>query len=510
MKGEYQLEINRNKKPSIFNTGFAGINLHVVIGLILMFGIGRLPAPEPMTQIGLALLGIFVGVVYLWATCDLGWPSLLAIAAISFYMHGLYEIPPGNHGIWKAVELSLGNWVVMYLFVVLLLLHALNASGFTNRLALWFLTQKFAQKSAWGFTFAFFHIVMLFALFIDVAAAQIFFFTLAYTIFQKLGYKKGDTYPLMMMIGITFICCLGFAMTPIGHALTIIGLGVYEGISGTPISYLQYMLVGIPTGLLAYAALLLFFRYGVKPDMSKFQNVNYGELMGERPGPMQLREKLIVFVFAIVVFFWILPGFVSMVAPGSALVAFLDEITGLIPAMAGVIALILIEVENKPLLNYHEGFKQMPWGVILLVSAAMLFGTVLTLDATGVSAFITAKLTPILQQEISPYALLAILLSVIILTTNILNHVPVIIMFAALSIPLAQTLGMNSQALATLSILSAQWGFALPAALAPIAFLYGNEFVVPSKVMKYGVFMIIVTFIATLAFAYPLSLLVFA
>jgi sodium-dependent dicarboxylate transporter 2/3/5 len=500
------MESGTSKKESFLKKDFYGINIHVIIGLALMFGIRFLPVPAPMSPVGLGLLGIFIGTIYLWATCSFAWPSILSLVAGSFYVNFIF--PPAGPGIWKTAAESWGNWVVLYIFAILLILHALNQSGFPNRLALWFLTRRFAQKSPWAFTYVFLSVVLLFTLFIDVTPAQIFFFSLAYTMFEKLGYKQGDKYPMMILIGITFICCLGFGMTPIGHTLVIIGMGVFAGASHTSIGILQYMLVGIPTGLAAYFLLLLFFRYGVKPDMSNFQNINYSELLGKRAGPMDLREKIIVALFVITVIIWIAPGFVSLIGPGSALDNYLSDITGIVPALVCVVALMLIKVENKPLLDVQEGFKAMPWGVMLLITSAMFFGTVLTQDATGISAFIAAKITSILQTGTST-TLMAILMAIIIVSTNILNHVPVIIMFAALSIPLSQTLDMNPQALGTLSIMAGHFGFVFPAALAPIAYLYGNEWANPPKIMKYGAVMVAFTFAATLLVGYPIAIAIF-
>lgn len=53
--------------------------VHSVIGLILMFGIPLIPPIEPITHIGMQIGGIFIGLVYLWSTVGLFWPSTLAL-----------------------------------------------------------------------------------------------------------------------------------------------------------------------------------------------------------------------------------------------------------------------------------------------------------------------------------------------------------------------------------------------------------------------------------------------
>lgn len=45
--------------------------VHVLITLLFMFGFGYLPAVEPITPLGMKMLGIFIGLVYAWSTTSL-------------------------------------------------------------------------------------------------------------------------------------------------------------------------------------------------------------------------------------------------------------------------------------------------------------------------------------------------------------------------------------------------------------------------------------------------------
>ena len=40
--------------------------LHAVVCLLIMFGFGQLPPVEPLTPLGMNLIGIFLGVLYGW------------------------------------------------------------------------------------------------------------------------------------------------------------------------------------------------------------------------------------------------------------------------------------------------------------------------------------------------------------------------------------------------------------------------------------------------------------
>ena len=57
--------------------------LHLAIGMCLMFIVPRLGPWEPITEVGMTVLGVFIGMVYLWSALDSIWPSLLGLLIIS-------------------------------------------------------------------------------------------------------------------------------------------------------------------------------------------------------------------------------------------------------------------------------------------------------------------------------------------------------------------------------------------------------------------------------------------
>jgi sodium-dependent dicarboxylate transporter 2/3/5 len=453
------------------------------------------------------LLGVFFGLIYFWAYGDMSWPSILGIVAISFHMNEIYP-PQGPHPlpqIFKAIEASVGNWVVAYLIASLLLTYTLNAAGIIKRLTLWFMTRDIVKRGPWAYTVALLSTLLFITLFVDHLVTLVFFLAIAYQMFEKLGYKKGDAYPLMLVIGLAFTSNMAFGMTPISHTIVLIGMDVYAHLTGVPISMLQYMIVGIPAGLVVFALMLLFFRYCVNPDVSNFQNIDYDKLLGERPGPMGLREKITAWVFGLVVLFWILPGFFDLFAPASPISKFLNDMTILVPTFIGVIVMCVIRIDGKPLLDYEAAFKTIPWGVTTLVAAAMLIGATLTEKTTGIADYVVSLIMPLLHLGLSPFVLIATLLTILIICVNFANHVPMTILILVVCIPMAATIGIDPLVLGILFILGAQFGFCVPSALASIALIYGDPWSIPRKVLFYGLAVMVFSIIGIVFIGYPLA-----
>jgi len=56
------------------------INVAIYIGL--MVGIGLIPASEPITQVGMRVIGILTATIFAWCAMDLIWPSFVALVLV--------------------------------------------------------------------------------------------------------------------------------------------------------------------------------------------------------------------------------------------------------------------------------------------------------------------------------------------------------------------------------------------------------------------------------------------
>ena len=60
--------------------GDAMYYVHSFLCLLIMFGFGQLPPVEPLTALGMRLIGVFLGLLYGWIFIDIVWPSRIACA----------------------------------------------------------------------------------------------------------------------------------------------------------------------------------------------------------------------------------------------------------------------------------------------------------------------------------------------------------------------------------------------------------------------------------------------
>ena len=94
-----------------------------VITVILMIGFGYLPPVEPLTPLGMQLIGIFVGMVYGWTTVSQVWPSLFGLFLIGLTDYGT---------VTQVVAEGWGSTTVLIMVLVMVFAQAVTDAGVTN------------------------------------------------------------------------------------------------------------------------------------------------------------------------------------------------------------------------------------------------------------------------------------------------------------------------------------------------------------------------------------------
>jgi sodium-dependent dicarboxylate transporter 2/3/5 len=478
------------------------------IGLAIMIFFRFIPAPEPITKTGMAMLGFFIGMILLWSLVDMVWPTFVGICIFSFDALHVYPASTQMSGIYEAGVQSFGNWITLFVLATLILCFALEQVGAIRRITMWFITRKFAKKNPWTFTFMLWLSGLVIALFLDVTPAQIFMIMIAHDLFKELGFKKGDAWPRIVIIGITFTAIIGFTMTPICHTLPILFTGISAAITGTPVNLLAYMVTAIPIGFVIWIIMFAWFRYVVKPDISQFKNVDFNILDAKRPGPMDKREKSVVTICVIILLCWVIPGFLSFLAPNAEITVTVNALTSTFPLYAGIGVLGIIHIDGRPLLDIKEAFQKIEWLPVILLAGIMMVASAMGEDPTGLPAWISANVLP-LTEGLSPFLFVGVVAVVCIVLTNIANNVPTGIILVSVCTPVAMQMGINPAIVAVAVCIGANLAYTIPPAYVPIGFAYADPYCNGGSVLRNGLVMAVVSIIVCFVAVYPLGSLFF-
>ena len=500
--------------------GIMGI-VHIIIALFLMFVAGNIIPPiYPLTEVGMQVMGVFLGVVWSWIFIGFLWPSLLAIVAL-----GLTDFNTMN----AVIAGSFGNHVAVLLLFSMILFGSTEEVGATKYITRFFLSRKVYNGKPIVFAFVFFFATYMLSVAVNVTPSLLLMWAVLYGILKDLGYQKGEKFTSLMIVGTFLGAISGQASLPFsGSTLAIInvfnntgtdilrGAGYLTDGQYLTIPALQYILLGFIFTVLVFIGYCLFMKVVLKPaDLQKVANVNVDMFNKDPLPPMNTIQKInfgamFVFIFLLLApeimpnHWWITSTLNTLGAAG----------TGLF--VAGI--MMIIKIGGEPALNFSKVAKNhINWDVYVMVSAAMLIASALTSRGypfhttpdTGVIAAMEQGLEPLLGGH-SAFIFFAIMLLFGMFVTSFASSMVIGMTIMPILVVFGLQAGANLQAVATTTILLIHYSIILPSASVFAAMLWGNEEWIPARdVFKSGAFIVILATIIAFIVIMPLSNLLF-
>ena len=345
----------------------------------------------------------------------------------------------------------------------------------------------------------------------SLTVTMIVFMAIAEPMLEGLGYKKGDRFSAMVMMGIAWAATASSAMTPIGHALNVLIINWVEADFGITITFAQFMILGIPLGLLVFGLILLVFRFVVRPDVKEFGDMTARYIKEESAkfGPMRADEKWAIGIFLSVVFVWIFPSIFSRIAPEMSL--YIKNMGYAVPAVVGAVMMCILRIKGRPILYFHGWMANgVEWTTISLCAAIMALSAAIGSENTGIQLFLTDIFQPIIDNAPFIVVLLVTLLWTVLQTNVMSNTVSGSLVYRIMA-PALGTAGLiNPAAFAFVVAAVANYAFVLPSATTSTALAVGSGWVRVGFMAKYGLLMVVPIVLLFAFVGYPFAMLVFA
>jgi len=475
------------------------VYVHILIGLFLMFIGGHVTSPiYPLTEVGMQILGVFFGVVWLWCFVGFLWPSLLALVAF-----GLTDF--GSFG--QVLTMSFGHSVPVLLLFSMILFGSPQHVGVTKYITRWFLTRKVFNGKPIVFAFVFFFATYALSVAVNVTPALILMWTVLYGVLADLNYGKGDKFTSLMVVGTFLGAISGQASLPFsGSTLAI--LSVFETAAEMAMPIPQYMLLGFIFTVLVFIAYCGMMKLVLKSEeLTNVANVN-AEMFNSNPlPPMSLLQKANFYGMLGFVFLMLLPTFL----PDDFVVTeLLDGLgpTGVAILLTGLMT--LIKVEGKPILDFGAVAKDsVSWDIFVMVAAAMAIASALTNEATGVVDGMLVLFEPVLGGH-SAMMFFIVMLLIGIFVTSFASSMVIGIAMMPVLVAFGTAAGANLAAVAATTTLLIHYSIILPSASVFAAMLWSNEeWISRREVFKYGAMIVVMAVVIALVVIMPVSMWLF-
>ncbi len=392
---------------------------------------------------------------------------------------------------------------VIYLFLGgFLLAAAMQKWGLARRFILWILSRGNLAARPRSMLFALMAVAAFLSMWISNTATTAMMLPIGLGILSLAGLKPGQSrYGVALMLGIAWAASIGGVGTIIGTTPNGIALGVLNSMFAADpnyhrITFLDWMLFGVPyvvfTIPLAWFILVRIHR----PEIDSIPGGTQKVLQTRRElGPLSRGEKETLCVFLLAVLLWVTNPFWNKLLPDAVAkqLAWIDEYT--IGLIIGVLLFVIpVELKNSVHLLAWEDAKFVDWGTLILFGGGIALSD--ALFKTGLANVIT---TSFIAAFGSP-STLAMVLAIVLFTsflTEITSNTAVATTMIPIIISIALRTGQDPVTVSVASAVAASMAFMLPVATPPNALVYGTGYVRVKDMMKAGVILDVLGWLAT-------------
>jgi solute carrier family 13 (sodium-dependent dicarboxylate transporter), member 2/3/5 len=311
---------------------------------------------------------------------------------------------------------------------------------------------------------------------------------------QGLDEKLMKRFGLLIMLGIAYAANIGGTMTLIGTPPNLVFAGYYFEQTGVEFPFADWLLIGIPTGLILLVSgyvLLTKLIYPISnapiPGVESMFLEKWKEL-----GKMKRGESMVLAVFGITVFSWIMLDPINELLGSKVL-------NNVNVAVGGGLLMFFVPVDWKKgeFIMSWESTKRLPWGILILFGGGLSLAS--GLQAAGLIDSIALWVTDNTGANI---ILICIALTVLaIFLTEIMSNVALVTVLLPIVFSIANQMGADPLILTIPVTLAASCAFMMPISTPPNAIVYSSGQISVSQMMRAGIWMnlIAVVIIVTIA-----------
>lgn len=466
--------------------------IHLLVAIILMFGFKYLPPISVITAEGMAVLGIFLGLIYGWSTSGMFWPSLLGMLALGF---------SGSMTMTQVLQAGFGSDTLTLLIFLLPFIAFIEASGMRKIIVDWFMSRKISQGRPWVQSFMILLAAYVASILSNALAVILIFLDITYGLCRDAGIKPYDKYPTLMSIGIVIACSLSMASMPFKPALVIL-IKTFQASSGITVSLMTFMFFSIPLAIVLLGTFILACKFIFKADVSALQT-----LQASVAAKLTSTEKISFFMLFIFLLGMTLPSILPKQWAISTVLANMGT-SGVLLLLT--VVMVFIKINGKPLYDFQAMARNgIQWQMIFLSVMIMPISNALLADNTGIKQFVSATFGPMVSGLSAWLFVFAVVVSVVVLT-NFFNNMVIAIVFLSIVAALAADVGANSVVPAVLIIMGITLAILTPAASPLAAFMHGQTaWLRPKDIYWYSLVTLIILMAVLTTIGYAWARLLF-
>ena len=334
----------------------------IVIGLVILIGAMFVPEQPDLSHQGIMAIASLLFAVSLWVcgTFPVGITGILALVVAVVIGAADYKT------VFSGYSVS----VVFYVIAIFALPALLLKTKWGVRLVarLFKITGDSSEKLILAFMIG---TCLVSTIMSDVPAA-VLFMGISYVVLKAAGAEPGKSrLGKCMMIAIPIAAVIGGVVTPAGSSFNMVAMGVLTGATGQTISFLDWIIVGLPIAVLCIPLCWISIVKILKPEQlesSAYDSLRQAAADAGKPTGFEVRALVMILALPVL---WIAGTWVPL----------LNVTT------VAIIGLAIMMLPGLNLLTWDEFSKQVPWTIILMMGSVLSLGNIFS--ASGADKFVT-------------------------------------------------------------------------------------------------------------------------
>ena len=466
--------------------------LHIAIMLILMFGVGFLPPFGQITEIGMKVLGCFLGIIYGWIFIDLLWVSFFGFAVLTM---------TGYAPATTVLASGFGNPTFLMVLLGAAFAECLNQIGVTEGIAYWLLSKKVFIGKPWLLISALCACAFLMSLGNGGIACVFLLWTIALKIGEISGYKPGSKVLNMVIAFIVYIAFTVPNMVPF-YGGVILYSGFFTKGIGLTVPAGPMLLAGMIYITVTTVLMLLAGRFILKIDAEHYTTT---EELCEEYAKYKMNRYQKAGLLLIVVYFLVL--MLPQIVPTLPGAAFCNSLGVIGWSILYMIVFVMWKDENgKAIINLADCFNKLPWAMLMLLAVTYPLADAMESADVGITATIAATITPILMNLDVTVLIIASMIFLAVIT-QFMHNIVMGAIFLPMIPPIVMDLGGTLYPCFFLMYIALMCAYVTPAGSMMAGLVFGHETMVRKDAYLFGLLFLVVTLIVTVCMIPLLNML---
>lgn len=468
--------------------------IHIAIGYAIMIIISHLPGFSTVTPVGMTILGIYAGTIYLWCTASIGWPSLVSMVLVGM---SSYEAT-----VPQVFSTAFSSSSIHMMIVMMCFAYIIRETGLVTFLYTKMMEKKFFQGHPWRLTAILLVIALVGAMLTDTVPSMFICWAFIDQIAKQVGFKRGDKWVVAMISGIAIASVYGNSILPY-QGIVVSSYGMLASAQpGTTYEYGQYFIFSLVLSVALVATLFLVIRFIYRPDVTLLKDASIA--VDDKNASLQGNQKIALVLLAVLVVSLMASSYLPA---GNPVKTFIQSLGTLGVATFIIAAACVIHFEGKPIATVRGCFHSVAWEAIMMVSCAIFMSGAVLNDSTGIKVMLAEALSKQFSGSSAVILVVAMLL-LAITTTNAINNIVVISIFVPIIATMATAASVNTIATTALLIYASNTAFILPSASQFSALIHSHEMVCEKEVYKLNIAFVCLAAVVIVVIGYPLANLV--